>query len=222
MFGGKKRKQRLEQAGVDAPAVVVALRDTGMTINDNPRVVMTLEVSRPDGGTFQVEHKTTVSRVQIPRPGDRFGVRYVPEDPDNFEILGMLPGGEGAFSVDSASAGDIAAAVQAGAGGAKQGSAAELLASGQRMQGVLTEFADSGQTVGDQNPALPDPTDPIYILKLDLVIEGTNPIESVFMTRVPASEIAGLRLGRKFEVAVNPSNPSREVAVDWAASAALG
>src|ERR1700733_1658733 len=120
MFGGKKKKQRLEDAGVNARAVLVSMQDTGMTINDNPRVKLTFEVTPPDGSAvFQVEMKQTVSRVQIPRPGDVFAVRYDPEDLGNFELLGMVGSGGGGgvadarAAVDNASAGQLAAAVQA-------------------------------------------------------------------------------------------------------------
>ena len=66
LFSGRKRKQRLEEAGVNATGQVVSVKDTGMTINDNPRVVLTLQVTPADGSpAFQVTKKQTVSRVAI-------------------------------------------------------------------------------------------------------------------------------------------------------------
>jgi hypothetical protein len=223
LFGGKKRKQRLEEAGVNAPAVLVTVRDTGMTVNDNPRVALTFQVTAADGtGPFEVQTKKTVSRVAIPRAGDTFAVRYDPEDHDNFELVGAISGGDaggGPQSLDSASASEIVAAVQAtGAGTVQRGSAAQLLATGQRMTAVLREFSPSGGTVGDSNPAAPDPNDPVYVIKAELLIDGSSPIEAVFMHRVPEAKVASLRLGAHLNVAVNPANPSREVAIDWAGS----
>jgi hypothetical protein len=227
MFGGKKRKQRLQDAGVNANAVLASVQDTGMTVNDNPRVKLTFQVTAPDGGgSFQLEVKKTVSRVQVPRPGDMFVVRYDPEDPSNFELVGTTGNGGGGAdaraTLEAASAGQIAAAVQAqSTSGVKRGSAAELLASGQRMQAVLMEFSATGRTVGDQNPSAPDPSDPVYVMKVNLQIEGSSPIEAVFMHRIPQAQVASLQLGKRLDVAVNPSNPTREVAIDWAGSAAL-
>jgi hypothetical protein len=103
----------------------------------------------------------------------------------------------------------------------QRGSAAELLATGQRMTAVLREFSPSGRTVGESNPAAPDPNDPVYVLKAELLIEGSSPIEAVFMHRVPEAKVASLRLGAQLDVAVNPANPTREVAIDWANSPAL-
>ena len=223
LFGGKKRRQRLEEAGVDAQALLVSVQDTGVTVNNNPRVKLTLQVTAADGtGQFQVETKKTVSRVAIPRAGETYAIRYDPDDHDNFELVGAVdtgaPGG-GQETLDSASAGDIAAAVQAtGAAGVQRGSAAELLASGQRMTAILREFSPTGRTVGDTNPAAPDPQDPVYVIKADLVIDGASPMEAVFMHRVPQASVPTLRLGAHLNVAVNPANPTREVAIDWANS----
>ncbi len=57
-----------------------------MTINDNPRVKLTLQV-QPEGEVpFQAEKKITVSRVSIPRAGDEYVVRYDPADPSKVEF----------------------------------------------------------------------------------------------------------------------------------------
>jgi hypothetical protein len=227
LFGGKKRKQRLEEAGVNAQAVLVTVRDTGVTVNNNPRIVLTFQVTAADGtGPFEVQTKKTVSRVTIPRAGDAFMVRYDPEDHDNFELLGAVSSGDAGgsqVSLDSASASDISAAVQATGGGEVQrGSAAEMLVSGQRMTAVLREFSSSGRTVGESNPTAPDPNDPVYVIKAELLIEGASPIEAVFMHRVPEDKVESLRLGAQLDVAVNPANPTREVAIDWANSPIVG
>jgi hypothetical protein len=84
MFGSKKKKVLTE--GIQARAVVINVQDTGMTINDNPRVKLTLQV-QPEGEVpFEVSKKTTVSRVSIPRVGDEYVVRYDPADPSTVEF----------------------------------------------------------------------------------------------------------------------------------------
>ncbi len=84
MFGSKKKKILSE--GAQAQAVVINVQDTGVTVNQNPRVKLTLQV-QPEGGTpFEVTKKTTVSRVSIPRVGDQFIVRYDASDPSNVEF----------------------------------------------------------------------------------------------------------------------------------------
>jgi hypothetical protein len=84
LFGGKKKKILSE--GTQARAVVINVEDTGMTINDNPRVKLTLQV-QPEGGIpFEASKKTTVSRVSIPRIGDEYVVRFDPGDQSNVEF----------------------------------------------------------------------------------------------------------------------------------------
>jgi hypothetical protein len=223
LFGGKKRQRRLEEAGVNAQAVLVSFVEVGQQ-NFTPLVDLRLRITPADGsGPFDVVARTQVAFSQIGslRPGDVFSVRYDPGDHGNWELgqkIGSAEAGGAEQTLDSASAGEIAAAVQAGGQAGHQGSAAELLATGQRMTAVLREFSPSGKTVGDLDPALPDPSDPVYVFKTELLVDGSSPIEAVFMGRVPGAKVASLRLGAHVNVAVNPANPSREVAIDWANS----
>jgi hypothetical protein len=222
LFGGKKRAQRLDDAGVNAPGVLVSFREVGQQ-NFTPLVDLTLRVTPADGsGPFEV---TTRGQVQFSvvgklQSGDTIMVRYDPEDHENFEVVGEweFSSGGAEASLDGASAGDIAAAVQAMGETGQKKSAAALLASGQRMTAVLREFSPSGKTVGELDPSLPDPNDPVYVIKAELPIDGSSPIETVFMNRVPEAKVASLRLGAHMTVAVNPANPSHEVTIDWANS----
>jgi hypothetical protein len=86
MFGNKKKKERILADGISAEAVVLNVADTGVTINDNPRVKLTLQVQPEGDAPFQAEKKVTVSRVDIPRPGDHMWVRYDPADPSEIEF----------------------------------------------------------------------------------------------------------------------------------------
>ncbi len=83
------------------------------------------------------------------------------------------------------------------------------------MTAVLREFSPSGKAVGELDPSLPDPNDPVYVIKAELPIDGSSPIETVFMNRVPEAKVASLQLGAHMTVAVNPANPSHEVTIDW-------
>jgi hypothetical protein len=79
-----KRKQAAElfETGSKGVGTVVQVQDTGMTVNDNPRVKMIFRVEPLDGGgAFDAQKTTTVSRVEIPRQGDRYPIWYDPSDP---------------------------------------------------------------------------------------------------------------------------------------------
>jgi hypothetical protein len=81
-FGKKKREAaNLFETGSKGIGVLLNVHDTGMTMNDNPRIKMTFRIEPIDGGApFEGEKTKTVSRVEIPRAGDRFPIWYDPND----------------------------------------------------------------------------------------------------------------------------------------------
>jgi len=85
MFGAKKKRNILEN-GIQAHAVVIGVRDTGVTINENPRVELTLQVQPEGDAPFEAKKKVTVSRVSIPRAGDGHWVRFDPANPTEIEF----------------------------------------------------------------------------------------------------------------------------------------
>jgi hypothetical protein len=84
MFGNKKKKILAD--GISARAVVINVADTGMTVNDNPRVKLTLQVQPEGDAPFEATKKVTVSRVAIPSVGDSYYVRYDPANPSEVEF----------------------------------------------------------------------------------------------------------------------------------------
>jgi hypothetical protein len=86
VFGSKKKKaMNLMQTGARGIGTVLNVQDTGMTMNDNPRVKMTFSIEPLDGSpAFEASKSTFVSRVQIPRNGDRYPCWYDPSDPSTW------------------------------------------------------------------------------------------------------------------------------------------
>jgi hypothetical protein len=85
-LGKSKKKKVLKERGQKATAKVMTVRDTGITINNNPHIKITVEV-RP-GVTAELSH--TVSRVSIPRPGDQIEIVYDPSNPENVLLASDL------------------------------------------------------------------------------------------------------------------------------------
>jgi hypothetical protein len=87
-FMGWKRFKaaQLMQHGARGIGVVLAMNDTGVTINNNPRIRMRFRIEPEDGVTppFEAEKTATVSRVNLPRVGDRYPVWYDPNDRDKW------------------------------------------------------------------------------------------------------------------------------------------
>ena len=84
--------RRILQTGEPGKAKVLSLADTGVKINDNPQVRLTLEVT-PDRNrrAYNVEAKMVISLLQIPQfqPGCRLLVRIDPQDPNQVAIAGV-------------------------------------------------------------------------------------------------------------------------------------
>jgi hypothetical protein len=76
------KAQHLMANGRVASATIAAIRDTGMTINDNPTVEMDLQVSLDGAAPYLVTHRQTISRIAIPsfQPGATVPVRVDPAD----------------------------------------------------------------------------------------------------------------------------------------------
>jgi hypothetical protein len=78
----KKQAAELFETGAKGAGTVISVQDTGMTVNDNPRVKMVFRVEPLDGSPpFDAQKTTTVSRVEIPRQGDRYPVWFDTADP---------------------------------------------------------------------------------------------------------------------------------------------
>ena len=89
MFRSKKAKaEDLMANGARGVGTIIDVRDTGMTINDNPRVKMTFQIDPLDGSaSFTAEKTKTVSRVRIPQMGCRYPIFYDREDPSTFAFV---------------------------------------------------------------------------------------------------------------------------------------
>jgi|tagenome__1003787_1003787.scaffolds.fasta_scaffold20384166_1 hypothetical protein len=86
-FGKKKREKAVNLVATGARAIgtVLSVQDTGASMNDNPRIKMTFRIEPLDGSpAFEAEKSKFVSRVQIPRSGDRYPVWYDLADPSSW------------------------------------------------------------------------------------------------------------------------------------------
>ncbi|RXZ78488.1 hypothetical protein EBB07_26755 [Paenibacillaceae bacterium] len=73
-----------------ATAVVVSIADTGKLVNFDPMVVLVLDVTETSGSSYQTTMETLVSKLQIPRPGDRIGLAHHPVNPSELIYMGLL------------------------------------------------------------------------------------------------------------------------------------
>jgi hypothetical protein len=79
-------KGRLRQNGTKTTATILSLQDTGVTINMNPLVRLTVQTKSGIKGEF----KSLVSRVGFPSPGDEIEVVYNPSNPSEMMLASQL------------------------------------------------------------------------------------------------------------------------------------
>jgi len=77
----------IAQSGMDATAEVLSIQDTGTMINNNPVVVLGLKVQPAMGAEFSTTAQAMVSKIAIPRVGDKIKIKYNPADPTQIAVL---------------------------------------------------------------------------------------------------------------------------------------
>jgi len=75
------------QNGLEATAEVIGVQDTGATVNNNPVVVLQLKVTTSAGTQFDTAGQAMVSRIAVPRAGDKIKIKYNPANPTQIAVL---------------------------------------------------------------------------------------------------------------------------------------
>jgi hypothetical protein len=81
------KRNELLRIGKDATAIVLTIEDTGKLINYDPIVKIKLNVLSDVSDPFEVETEQIVSKIAIPRVGDRVNVKYNPNNTKELIIL---------------------------------------------------------------------------------------------------------------------------------------
>ena len=88
----RKRAEELAAVGTRGEATILGLQDTGMRINDNPRVTNTLEIRLPNMQPYQIQKTSTISILQLAQvqPGAVVAVLVDMAAPTNPDKVGIL------------------------------------------------------------------------------------------------------------------------------------
>jgi hypothetical protein len=88
---GGAQNRRLLQSGESATATIVELRDTGVTVNDNPQVELVLDVAPTSRPPFRATTRTLISRLQTSQvqPGMQVLVRFDTNDTSKVALAGF-------------------------------------------------------------------------------------------------------------------------------------
>jgi hypothetical protein len=88
LMGSTKANQALLATGADAQATILGLQQTGTFVNNNPQVILTLQVEPPGQAPFQAQTSTILPLVAVPQvqPGNVVAVKYDPADPSKVAL----------------------------------------------------------------------------------------------------------------------------------------
>lgn len=86
-LAGQQARLQLLQTGLDGTADIHSVQDTGSTVNNSPVVVIQMTVTPANGTPYDVNIQTMVSRIAVPRAGDKVKVKYAAEDPQQVAIV---------------------------------------------------------------------------------------------------------------------------------------
>ncbi len=87
-FGPMFNAARLQKTGIPGTATITAVNDTGVTINNNPQVKLTLDVKNSFGQRYTTTCRTLVSRINpfVFQPGLEVPVKIDPKNEKNVVI----------------------------------------------------------------------------------------------------------------------------------------
>lgn len=163
----------------------------------------------PQAGDYTVTTKGTDSLSVSPRLS--FGRRSI------FEFL-MWPFFPGLIAVSLVAGGVAFALRRDEPEGGPTVVDPELLASGQRVRGVLKAFTKveakpRRRRKAPREPDLPDP--PYFALEVELSMPTLVRVNARNRQQVPLSEVPQLAIGRELSCVVDPAAPSTRFLVDW-------
>ena len=88
-MSGVSLAKELQATGVAAPAEILRLWDTGITVNHDPVVGLEVEVRPADRPAYRARiEKTLISRLDVPQfqPGKVIQVRFDPKEPGRVAV----------------------------------------------------------------------------------------------------------------------------------------
>lgn len=204
-FLGRMDTSDLLKSGQPATARVLAVQDTGWTINKvNAVLALTLEVYPPDGPAYTARSQVLLGRTQwgLLQPGMVVPVRIDPRNPQRIAIEGIAAGQASQYYV---------AGVMRAEDIVSQGLHAEAEILGVQATGAQAAQLSPGQAL---RPDQAD--DPVVVVRLRVDPVQGAPFEAEAGLRVPDGKAHALVVGQRVPVAYLPDDPARTTTLHWA------
>ena len=88
----RKKAEELMARGTQGEATILSLEDTGMRVNDNPRVKMDMEIRMPMRAPYQITKTVTIPLIRLSQvqSGAIVTVMVDMSDPTNPDKVGLM------------------------------------------------------------------------------------------------------------------------------------
>jgi hypothetical protein len=217
----RSRNPKIRGPALSGTAQVLSAQTTGTMINQSYVLRIALRVQIPDRQPYDVTVSRRIHPIQMAaiQPGNVIPVQVDAANPNvvEFDFNRSVPS-QGVQHSGPATVAQIADALKRTPNAGSVGSAADLLASGQRVEGVLKSFAATGTTprsVG-RTPSRPELLDaPHYVLEVELHFPNLAPLTGRNQQTVPVDQVPTLAIGRELVCVVDPGDPANRFVVDW-------
>jgi hypothetical protein len=222
----RSRNPKIRGPALAGTAQVLSVQTTGTMINQSYVLRIALRVQVQDRPPYDVTVSRRIHPIQMAaiQPGRIIPVQVDAANPNvvEFDFNRSVPSPQIQPSGPATVAQIADALKHATAGTGSVGSAADLLASGQRVRAVLKSFAATGTTprsVG-RTPSRPELIDaPHYVLEVELHFPNLAPLTGRNQQTVPVEQVPALAIGREVVCAVDPADPTNRFVVDWDSTA---
>jgi hypothetical protein len=212
--------QHLRTVGVPARASIVSMRQTGVTMNDQPQIELELSYEVPGRGTHTTSRKEYVPMMLLGvlTNGVPLPIKVNPDDPSDiaieWELAGVAGGAVQPPVVHEAAApqggGTVTLGAGAGPGGLPDAAQIEQARARLRASGV-----DGTATItGAQLTALEIAGNAVVQVQMTVRLPGRDPYAVAHMALIPEPHAGSLVVGATVPVKVDRDDPN-SVMVDW-------
>jgi len=200
--------QALRRTGLPGLGQITGLRQTGLSMNDQPQVEITLNVQVEGRAPYTVTRKEYVPMMLLGTltSGAPLPVRVDPADPEDLTIEWEQAGG---------SPMGVPAGFPAVIGGTNlpteqtlEANRTRLRQSGLDGRASIDRAEDTGVQIGDNH---------VVLLSVTVTRPGSNPYAVSFPGAVPASHMGRCTPGSTVAVKIDPGNP-KDLMIDWDAA----
>ncbi len=204
-FLGRMDTSDLLQRGLPAAARVLAVRDTGLTVNNMYAALeLTLEVHPPHRPAYLARTRALLGRTQwgALQPGMVVQIRIDPQNPQRIAIESISDGQASQFYI---------AGVQR---------AEDIVAQGLRAEAEVLAVQATGAQAAQLSPGLAlsadQADDPVMVVRMRVYPAEGTPFEAEAALRVPDGKAHALVAGQRVPVAYLPDDPARTTTLHWA------